>query len=195
MGACWSWNVPAAKLVLLPKSKRPSVLLHFGDVDEELLRTLYSQPQQLVICSTGGDAEIALAAADILAHYPLTVVATGSCYSAALIVLTSATVRVATENTRFMWHRPSSSLPDGHHSPSQLQTVLKELCLNEDRLLAHLAKTSGVDRTVWQGLAAPGDYYFDCRRAVELGVLHHIVEPTSARPTRHRPTSSGRDKG
>lgn len=185
----------AARLKLLPNSKRPPALYHFGDVDESLLRILYQQPQQLVLCSAGGENDIALAAADLLERCPVDILATGQCYSAALIVLVSGRFRAATHRTRFLWHPSRICLSDQDKTSAALGTALKELVLSEQAMWEQLVQRTGADLSKWQSLVRGADFYFSSEEARRLGVIHEIIARPPPPRTGPLRASSRRGRG
>lgn len=153
---------------LLPKSKRPVSLYYAGDINEDFLRVLWQQPQELVLCSPGGEVELTLAALDLLDAVPIDIVATGQCYSAALPVLVSGHRRAATARTRFMWHDSRLTFGDRDRTAAQLVTATQELRVSQDALVEQLARRTSTSWNQWKALVAggEGDYFFNCQEAL-----------------------------
>lgn len=103
----------------------------------------------------------------------INIITTGACMSAALIILQSATERIATENTSFLLHE----LAGGNSgSLSQQEDLRKEFIRLQDRIFAIIAKRSGTDKKKLAKASNRKDYFFDVHQAKELGLIDTIIE-------------------
>jgi ATP-dependent Clp protease, protease subunit len=146
-------------------------ILYLDTIDSNAVRQVLDSrpPQTLWINSEGGSITDALALYDLIVGRDVTVVATGQCASAAVLVLLAGSRRLATPHCRLMLHPISMQGVDGapltqadaierHH----LQTIIADII--------H-------ERTGQEILLSPDKVYFGAVAALKMGFIHAIWEP------------------
>jgi len=178
-----------------PSAVVGKTLIYGGDIDEEFLSFLWQnllkagadlwgtnakakEDRRLVLCSTGGSPEVAFIAVDLFEHVQsLTTVATGSCMSAAIIVIAAGTPgsRLATPRTRFMIHSPSWDL--GATTRKQAEVQSKELRYIEKVYADVLAKYTKKPSLFWIAKQRLDEgYFFGVDEAIEFGIIDQVVK-------------------
>jgi ATP-dependent protease ClpP protease subunit len=143
-----------------------------GDINEEMvgevLLAIEHRVSRIILNSTGGCICDAMAIYDALIGRDIIIVATGSCMSAALIVLLAGSRRFATEHTRFMLH---PVLTEGADYPTDAET-------NEANLLtctvADILHTRGCIPVLKARALISESTYFGSSHAKALGIIHDL---------------------
>lgn len=155
----------------------------YGDVDEELVKSFYSQLQaglevepdeiKVFLSTGGGDVYCGYAIYDAIvsvqrAGMPVTVIATGSCMSAgSMIILQAAEKRLATENCTLMVHFGEET----NESTSDVKQNNKIFKIMKDLLIKRTGRPA---RTVSGWFKR--DTYFDAAEALDKGLIDGVAD-------------------
>ena len=145
-----------------------------------VLDTNPDKPIVLFLNSEGGSVHDALAIHDSLANRNATIIATGQCSSAAMLVLLAASSRYATPNCRFMTHAISAE--DAKLS----LTDRKELGSLREIAASIITSKTGMSPEQARNLLQPTAFYFGIEVARSLGIVHDIYSqpvPTTEKET------------
>jgi ATP-dependent Clp protease protease subunit len=178
--------------------KEPSKLLQdngmyvlMGEVCEELVKPIIEwilvenhvakkkkKELLLMICSDGGNMEVAFALIDVMksSAIPVKTVGLGSIASSGLLVFLAGTKgrRILTPNTSILSHQYSWGSDGKHH---ELFAVTKEFGLAHNRMVQHYLDSTGLDEeTIKTKLLPPNDVYLSAQEAFELGICDFISD-------------------
>lgn len=159
------------------------VLFYSGDISNKFLVFLQSntackREKTLVINSLGGDALVAFAAVDWMEKIPASIVATGSCMSAAIPIIAAGKkgCRFATHRTRFMvhsvWHQYDRPL-----YPEYMRNELAEMDRIEMVHAELMARHTGKHDKEWWNNKCKSDpcVYLSAIEAKELGIIDEVL--------------------
>lgn len=150
------------------------------DIDDESLKAfsdlLYSTRVgnfTLRIASGGGETDAMWAFVDMIMCSKRNIVgiASGTCHSAAPLILASCDERYCTPNTQFMVHEDIVELEG---APS---TTIKKLARaqdSEDRWYTAMSLATGTTINEWRRLSE-AETYFDANEALRLGIVDSIM--------------------
>lgn len=176
-------------LTLGKKTKNDSVLLVFGEIDDEIAQSVVEwiinanmveegAPDVLTILinSSGGSLSAAWAIIDVMrgSQIPIRIIGLGQIASAGLLIFSAGTKgnRILTENTSIMSHQYFWGAVGKHH---ELMAVQKEYSLTQERLMKHFRKVTNLtDDEINQKLMPPSDVYMDAYEAKELGICDEV---------------------
>lgn len=141
-----------------------------GCINDSFLTTLLAfEAERLILCTSGGDVHISLAAADFVFRRGTEIIVTGQCMSAGLVILASSHSRKATALTRFYNHPCSEWTPDGSSKTSDPEMKLL------DRLCARiLGNATDKEPEFWMD-SSWDNHYFGAEEALELGLIQEII--------------------
>ena len=176
-------------LTIGKKTKDDSVLLVFGEINDEIAQSVVEwvinanmadegAPEVLtmLINSSGGSLTAAWAIIDVIrgSHIPVRIIGVGQIASAGLLIFSAGKkgMRILTENTSIMSHQYFWGAVGKHH---ELMAVQKEYSLTQDRLMKHFRKVTGLsDDEINQKLMPPHDVYMDAYEAKELNICDEV---------------------
>ena len=150
-----------------------------GDVNSEMVGRVLQRLEdgaldRIVINSTGGDACDAFAIYDALIGRNITIIATGVCMSAAVIILLAGAHRYATEHTRFLLH-PVGVTPEDDAEITE--TDIAESAAIQDQWATALHQRAGMTLTAAQ-LMLSAENYFSAEDAQKMGIIDGIWQET-----------------
>lgn len=127
------------------------------------------------LSSPGGDVNAALGMCDFIvnASIPLVGIGWGEISSGAVCVLAAFPQRFAFRNTRFMLHKVEASHMSGN--ADEVESFSKEISHLNNVIVAFLSERTGQSPKKIAGIM-DGECYFGVAEAIELGLLHGIVE-------------------
>lgn len=156
-------------------------MIWIGDIDEKFLYKLIealqkasatSTPAKLILGTSGGDADVAVAAATWLEQIPTTITATGYIYSAGVPILAAAKVRRALPNTHFMFHPTELELAETRLNAEKYV----EHCRRLDRhMIEILARHTAKPASFWRGFGRDTKFW-TADDALEWGLIDSIVD-------------------
>lgn len=157
----------------MKRRRRPDEVVYAGDIDANFLPVAWSCPRRLILSSSGGEVETALAAADMfLRAGDVEVVAAGQCMSSAIVVLAAARRRLALPHTRFMTHAATASLQSAdYHTLGAEHAETRRLEADVAELLGERTKR---DAQWWMD-ASEHLFYFGPEAAVDYGLIHEVL--------------------
>ena len=126
----------------------------------------------LMICSQGGDLNVAFAIIDTMrgSAIPIRTIGLGHIGSAGLMIFIAGTKgeRILTPNTSILSHQFSWGSSGKSH---ELFATIKEFNLTEKRMIAHYVKSTGMPEEKVKELLLPAnDVWLDAYEAKELGL-------------------------
>lgn len=128
----------------------------------------------IFINSPGGDVYSAFNLIDRIQNSSCDIitVGTGLVASAAIPILVSGDIRMATRNVSLMYHEPSFNSPFQRLTAAEIETKhVKQLGQKLNRFMAESTKKP---YSYWAAISKHVDFYFDAEKAVELGVIDSI---------------------
>lgn len=176
-------------LTLGKKTKNDSVLLVFGEIDDDIAQSVVEwvinanmmeegNPDvlTLMINSAGGSLHSAWAIIDVIrgSHIPIRIIGLGQIASAGLLIFSAGTkgMRILTENTSIMSHQYFWGAVGKHH---ELMAVQKEMSMTQERLMSHFRKVTGLsDEEINEKLMPPHDVYMDAWEAKALNICDEV---------------------
>lgn len=148
-----------------------------GEVNEEMLGVLAQQlitagtnkeEVTIVLSTYGGEVYPALAMYDLIRHHPhkTTVIATGACMSAGMIILQAGDVRAMTKNAHLMTHYGETGA--GSEGDAKQNDKLHK---QHKEMVG--ARTKASARTVngWY----KQETYFDAKQALQVGLVDEVI--------------------
>jgi ATP-dependent Clp protease protease subunit len=126
-------------------------------------------PIKIFINSYGGDIYAALGLYDFIKSLNVEIIMynTGLCASAATIIYLAGDHRYATENTRFMFHKPSGSVSGG---PQEFVSEGEEMTWIYGRMIKIYETETKKNASFWKRSMAEANFYIDKKQAFDLGV-------------------------
>ena len=126
----------------------------------------------LMICSQGGDLNVAFAIIDTMrgSAIPIRTIGLGHIGSAGLMIFIAGTKgeRILTPNTSILSHQFSWGSSGKSH---ELFATIKEFSLTEKRMMNHYVKSTGMPEERVKELLLPAhDVWLDANEAKELGL-------------------------
>ena len=126
----------------------------------------------LMICSQGGDLNVAFAIIDTMrgSAIPIRTIGLGHIGSAGLMIFIAGTKgeRILTPNTSILSHQFSWGSSGKSH---ELFATIKEFSLTEKRMMNHYVKSTGMSEEKVKELLLPAhDVWLDANEAKELGL-------------------------
>lgn len=132
----------------------------------------------ILINSPGGSLADGLCIIDAIrrCQCPVSIIATGMCYSMAAVILSAGTKnkRFATANAEVMLHQPLGGT--GMAQATEIDIVAKHILKARKNIYSILAKTTGKTIEAIES-AAERDYYMSSKEALEFGLVDHIGFP------------------
>ena len=127
----------------------------------------------LMICSQGGDLNVAFAIIDTMrgSAIPIRTIGLGHIGSAGLMIFIAGTKgeRILTPNTSILSHQ--FSWGTGNQKSHELFAIVKEFDLTATRMLNHYKKSTGLSEEKIKELWLPAhDVWLDANEAKELGL-------------------------
>ena len=127
----------------------------------------------LMICSQGGDLNVAFAIIDTMrgSAIPIRTIGLGHIGSAGLMIFIAGTKgeRILTPNTSILSHQ--FSWGTGNQKSHELFAIVKEFDLTATRMLNHYKKSTGLSEEKIKELLLPAhDVWLDANEAKELGL-------------------------
>ena len=127
----------------------------------------------LMICSQGGDLNVAFAIIDTMrgSAIPIRTIGLGHIGSAGLMIFIAGTKgeRILTPNTSILSHQ--FSWGTGNQKSHELFAIVKEFSLTEKRMMNHYIKSTGLSEEKIKELLLPAhDVWLDANEAKELGL-------------------------
>jgi len=148
-------------------------LFYFGEIGGQLLSQLYLNPKTLILMSTGGDLYATFAILDFLSERKVDVVVTGTCFSAAILILAAGKRRYATRRCRFFVH--PHCLENGRSQDlREIRNEEGELARMEREYIAFLAKRTKRGAKWWEA-AIRDESYFGAELALRIGLINKIL--------------------
>lgn len=138
-----------------------------------LLTLLHKKPEYLVLCSCGGDMGVMCACIDYLRNIRVRILATGSCYSAAVPIVGMGSPRSATRLTRFLVH-PGRVALEADRTVSDIRNEHTELQRLEDIYVRVLAECTRESAAWWQK-RVDESWAFGVKDALKVGLVDEIV--------------------
>lgn len=141
------------------------------------LTDLSPEPITIFLNSPGGSIYDGFAIYDLIVGCPckITIIALGSVFSMAPIIMIAADVRVALPNTRFMVHAPLFTREKETSVDTHIDDVLEgQFC--KDRIVEILAERTNKKGSWWEEKITRQDYYFDLTEAIEYGIITPTVK-------------------
>lgn len=166
------------------------IYLLMGDIDIEnvrpaiewILQSNYiakrkKKELQLMVCSSGGDPNIAFALIDVMnrSSIPIRTIGLGTVASAGLLIFIAGARgrRVLTPNTSILSHQFSWGSDGKAH---ELFAQVKEFELTQVRMIEHYKKCTGMtEDNIKQHLLPPHDVWLSADEAKALGITDHIA--------------------
>ena len=166
------------------------IYLLIGDIDIEnvrpaiewILQSNYiakrkKKELQLMVCSSGGDPDIAFALIDVMnrSSIPIRTIGLGTVASAGLLIFIAGARgrRVLTPNTSILSHQFSWGSDGKAH---ELFAQVKEFELTQVRMIEHYKKCTGMtEDNIKQHLLPPHDVWLSADEAKALGITDHIA--------------------
>lgn len=132
----------------------------------------------LMVCSGGGELEMAFALIDVMmsSSIPIKTVGLGQIASAGLLIFLAGTRgrRVLTPNTSILSHQFSWGSDGKAH---ELFATMREFELVHKRMLAHYKTCTGMDdATIKATLLPPHDVWLSAEEAVQYGICDYISD-------------------
>ena len=127
----------------------------------------------LMICSQGGDLNVAFAIIDTMrgSAIPIRTIGLGHIGSAGLMIFIAGTKgeRILTPNTSILSHQ--FSWGSGNQKSHELFAIVKEFSLTEKRMMNHYMKSTGMsEERVKEFLLPAHDVWLDAPQALEFGL-------------------------
>lgn len=143
--------------------------MYYGEIQPALLGVIVNH-EHFWLSTEGGCVYLMGAAVDLLNLLERTIIATGMIYSAGAPILASAAHRIATTNCSFMVHAPSMD-PDSSVTAGQAIKNAEELKRVSDLYFEILGARTKRTATWWKRQSAKGDFYFDAKTALKVGLV------------------------
>lgn len=144
-----------------------------GEIAPGLLSVIANH-ETFWLYSEGGCVYAMGAALDLLEQFERTVIVTGTCYSAAVPILSAAEERYCTKNCSFMVHEPSMQGGDWAQT-GQAISCAEELKRCSELYFNTLGARTRRRSQWWRQRCATGDYYFDSREAKKVGLVDRVL--------------------
>lgn len=133
---------------------------------------------QLMICSPGGDLEVAFALIDIMnnSNIPIKTLGLGQIGSAGLLIFMAGTKgrRTLTPNTSILSHQFSWHTEGKAH---EMFATIRELELTQMRMIDHYRKCTGADdKTIKEYLLPAQDKWLSAEEALKISICDIINE-------------------
>lgn len=128
-------------------------------------------PIKIFINSYGGDIYAALGIYDFITSLPVEVHThnIGLCASAATIIYLAGDKRHATDNVRFMFHKPSGSVSG---SPEEFSSEAEEMAWIYGRMNVIYGEETNKPASYWRKKMSEANYYISKEEAIKLGVTN-----------------------
>lgn len=146
--------------------------MYYGEISPALLGVIANH-EHFWFATEGGCVYLMGAAVDLLRLLDRTIIATGTVYSAGVPILASASHRIATTNCSFMVHVPTME-QDETVAAGQAIKNAEELKRVSDLYFEILGARTKRTATWWSKQCAKGDFYFDAKTALRLGVVDSL---------------------
>lgn len=162
-------------------------LFLFGAVSDESVARLVvaleimgesRDPIRLVISSCGGDVDAGFTLYDALrvCQAPVIVDAYGVCQSIAVLILSAASLRRATPETRFMVHPGSATVSD--MAPRALVDISKEILVLHERYASIIGERAGMTPAVAKAMCAK-ESFMSAEEALTSGLIDGIIQASN----------------
>lgn len=169
-----------------PKNKTISI---WGQINDETSLPVISQimeldrlqndhPITILMNTEGGSQMDAYAIYDAIRSIstPVTVVATGLCASAGLIVLSAANYKIATPNTIFFYHQTIMESQKGLDSIESSRGISKAYEMLNERYNKTIVDNSKMNKLSWaKTFENKTIKYFNCKEALQYGLIDDII--------------------
>jgi ATP-dependent Clp protease protease subunit len=150
-----------------------ALFAHFSDQNGSRRK-----PVTISVFTGGGSLDASLAIFDLVMAYrkkfPINILAVGSCMSGGVIIMQSATKRLAYPHARFMVHE--LCYLGGAQSLTAQQNEADEAMRLHKIVREIIASRSQVDLDKLRKKHGPIDTYYDAQRALGLGLIDKIVD-------------------
>lgn len=168
-------------------SKHRSILLS-GPIDETTANGICSQLHQLAtesddpivmhINTPGGSVIDALAIYDVMKtiEAPVVAMVNGACFSAGLIIISGADLRLSMPNSAFFYHQP---IMDSQEilSSEIVQTVVSSYQWSQKRLDTIIRERAGISKKQWKrDFEGRLSKHFGTKKALKYGIIDEILE-------------------
>jgi ATP-dependent protease ClpP protease subunit len=140
--------------------------------------SIAKEGRRLFLNSTGGDTYAMVSIVDLLENLEnISIVATGSCMSAAVPILASGTKgqRYATKRTRFMIH-PASAPMDGYVEKDEMFAEAYDISVLHDHYAGIMEQNCKHNKAWWKAkLDSNHPWYFGVETAIRHGIIDKVL--------------------
>ena len=144
----------------------------------ELDKLKDNNPITILMNTEGGSQMDAYAIYDTIKTIstPVTVIATGLCASAGLIILSAANYKLATPNTIFFYHQTTMESQKGLHSIEASEGISKAYRMLSDRYNNTIINNSNLNENSWKlSFQDKTVKYFNSKQALQYGIINDII--------------------
>jgi ATP-dependent Clp protease protease subunit len=137
-----------------------------------------SSPITILMNTEGGSQMDAYAIYDAIKSIttPVTVIATGLCASAGLIVLSAANYKLATPNTMFFYHQTIMESQKGLNSLESSKGIHKAYEMLNERYDNTIIHNSKISKDSWnKSFKDKTIKYFNSKEALHYGIINDII--------------------
>lgn len=144
----------------------------------ELDKIKSTDPITILMNTEGGSQMDAYAIYDAIktVSTPVTVIATGLCASAGLVILSAANYKLATPNTIFFYHQTIMESQKGLHSIEASEGISHAYKMLSERYDNTIINNSNLDKTAWINFFKNKTVkYFNSKEALQYGIIDDIT--------------------
>ena len=169
---------------------RNKIISLWGSINDETSLPVISQimeldklknpgPITILMNTEGGSQMEAYAIYDTIKTIstPVTVIATGLCASAGLIILSAANYKLATPNTIFFYHQTTMESQKGLHSIEASQGISHAYKMLSERYDNTIINNSNLNKSTWSSYFKDKTVkYFNSNQALQYGIIDDILK-------------------
>jgi ATP-dependent protease ClpP protease subunit len=144
----------------------------------ELDKLKDDNPITILMNTEGGSQMDAYAIYDAIKTIstPTTVIATGLCSSAGLIILSAADYKLATPNTIFFYHQTAMESQKGLHSIEASEGISHAYKMLSERYNNTIINNSTLNKNSWKSYFKNKTVkYFNSKQALQYGIINDII--------------------